>query len=426
MVDTQKRLRFNLQRTNHLPHLFKRFDSFTLIDHVRKKLKDEVSNLSETEICGTKIEEWENFYYDKFILEVPTIDRNTITIELDDVKVDARYGGDRYLIRDSDGPVLIDGIGITLSIPYQGNRELFECSGNSIYHSTPNAEILNSHLIINYRYTEHSDQKINADVKKDVDYIENFLSGLQNQVKPFNELIKQNVREVLEQRINKLNKDEELRGKLAFPLKQRTSQTPTFPTSVVRNKIKIQKPTPSKQVSTPPEPTLSDEDYLEILKICESMTSVMEKSPHAFKAMGEEDIRQHFLVQLNGRYEGSASGETFNFEGKTDILVKDGNKNVFIAECKYWKGPKTVSETIDQLLGYVSWRDTKTAIFLFSRNKNFTEVLKQIPELVKSHPNYIRQELFKGSETSFRFIFKQKNDEQRLMTVSFLLFNIPT
>jgi hypothetical protein len=38
--------------------------------------------------------------------------------------------------------------------------------------------------------------------------------------------------------------------------------------------------------------------------------------------MREEDLRQHFLVQLNGQYEGQATGETFNFQGKTDILIR--------------------------------------------------------------------------------------------------------
>jgi len=45
--------------------------------------------------------------------------------------------------------------------------------------------------------------------------------------------------------------------------------------------------------------------------------------------MDEESIRQHFLVQLNGQYEGQATGETFNFEGKTDILVRSEGKKHF-------------------------------------------------------------------------------------------------
>src|SRR5260370_4966399 len=57
--------------------------------------------------------------------------------------------------------------------------------------------------------------------------------------------------------------------------------------------------------------------------------------------MGEEDLRTHFLVQLNGVYEGQATGETFNFEGKTDILIRADGGNIFIAERKFWSGELT-------------------------------------------------------------------------------------
>ena len=43
-----------------------------------------------------------------------------------------------------------------------------------------------------------------------------------------------------------------------------------------------------------------------------------------------------FWFELNGHYEGGASGETFNYEGKTDILIRVQGKNIFIAECEYW------------------------------------------------------------------------------------------
>jgi hypothetical protein len=65
---------------------------------------------------------------------------------------------------------------------------------------------------------------------------------------------------------------------------------------------------------------------------------------------------------LNGVFEGQATGETFNFQGKTDILIRAQGKNIFIAECKFWKGEKVFLETIDQLLSYLSWRDSKAAI----------------------------------------------------------------
>ncbi|MBC7894618.1 MAG: hypothetical protein H7066_04345, partial [Cytophagaceae bacterium] len=70
-------------------------------------------------------------------------------------------------------------------------------------------------------------------------------------------------------------------------------------------------------------------------------------------------IRDHFLVQLNGQYQGGATGETFNYEGKTDILIRDGDRNVFIAECKIWKGETELLKAVDQILAYLHWRDTK-------------------------------------------------------------------
>ena len=42
------------------------------------------------------------------------------------------------------------------------------------------------------------------------------------------------------------------------------------------------------------------------------MVKVMERSPKAFHGLDEEGIRSHFLVQLNGHYEGQATDETFN------------------------------------------------------------------------------------------------------------------
>jgi len=45
---------------------------------------------------------------------------------------------------------------------------------------------------------------------------------------------------------------------------------------------------------------------------CESMSLVMERSPTVFEKAEEEHIRVHYLVQLNGQYQGKATGETFN------------------------------------------------------------------------------------------------------------------
>jgi hypothetical protein len=105
------------------------------------------------------------------------------------------------------------------------------------------------------------------------------------------------------------------------------------------------------------------------------MALVMERSPSAFAEMDEENLRMHFLVPLNGAFEGDATGETFNHDGKTDILLRKDGRNVFIAECKFWVGPKGFTDTIDQLLNYLTWRDSKTAIIIFVRNTTISTVV---------------------------------------------------
>jgi hypothetical protein len=154
------------------------------------------------------------------------------------------------------------------------------------------------------------------------------------------------------------------------------------------------------------------------------MVAVMERSPQAFAEMGEEDLRWHFLVQLNGQYEGQATGETFNYTGKTDILIRVDGKNIFIAECKFWRGPKALIDTIDQLLGYASWRDTKTAILLFNRDRNFSAVLAKIPSVVENHLCFKRK-ISVEDETIFRYVFHQPDDPNRELLLAILAFDIP-
>jgi hypothetical protein len=130
-------------------------------------------------------------------------------------------------------------------------------------------------------------------------------------------------------------------------------------------------------------------------------------------------------VALNGQYEGKATGETFNSEGKTDILIRVEGRNIFIAECKFWTGSDGLLKAIDQLLGYASWRDTKTAIIVFNRNKNLSAVLEKIPDTISSHSNF-KQRLDYQNETGFRFVLRQKNDPSRDITLSVLVFDVPT
>jgi hypothetical protein len=168
------------------------------------------------------------------------------------------------------------------------------------------------------------------------------------------------------------------------------------------------------------------EEYEHILSVLTNMVLVTEKSPQAFKGMEEEHIRDHFLVQLNGHYEGRATGETFNANGKTDIIISEEGRSLFIAECKFWKGPRHMIATLDQLLKrYLTWRDTKVAILVFNRNKDFTNVLNSIRETVPEHALF-NKETAVLNESSWRYLFQHDDDNNRKIILTVLAFDVPS
>jgi len=170
--------------------------------------------------------------------------------------------------------------------------------------------------------------------------------------------------------------------------------------------------------------SLTLDQYEQILQVLTNMASVMERSPEAFWGLKEEHLRDHFLVQLNGQFGGSATGETFNFTGKTDILIRRDNMNLFVAECKFWRGPKQFTKAMDQLLGYATWHDTHLALLVFNRGGNLSNTLSKIPGLVKSHGSF-SQELDYPPETGFRFLMKHPDDVRRELVLTVLVFEIP-
>jgi hypothetical protein len=318
------------------------------------------------------------------------------------------------------------GTRITIAVPFSGDSNLFRYRPSQFTYSPPRAAVSSDELLLVYTGVDQTAEEIKSRYERDVATISQWLSWVREQADAYNADLERNVSALLAQRRTKLLADRNLVAGLGLPIKPRPGESKTYTVPDVRRKAKVVKPKPSAS-SEPfvPEPTLDEETYDEILGILRNMAHVMERSPTAFSTMGEEDLRQHFLVQLNGQYEGDATGETFNFDGKTDILIRRDGRNVFIAECKFWDGPKTVAKTIDQILGYLSWRDTKAAILIFVRSKNFSAVVDQLVPLVEEHPNH-KKTLSPTRETEFGFIFGQREDTNRELKLTVLLFPVPT
>jgi hypothetical protein len=165
-------------------------------------------------------------------------------------------------------------------------------------------------------------------------------------------------------------------------------------------------------------------DYEQVLSVISDMAIVIERNPFAFKGMKEEYLRTQFLIPLNALFEGKATGETFNCGGKTDILIRDEGKNIFIAECKFWRGAESLKKAVDQLLGYTSWRDTKTALIVFNKGGNLTSVMDKAKEGLQAHPQWKRG-LAYTFETGFRCVLCNRDDADREIILTVMFFNVP-
>jgi hypothetical protein len=289
----------------------------------------------------------------------------------------------------------------------------------------PKVMIRANSLFLVYQIPHDSQQ---MDIRQKIDHtlneIDQYIGWVTNDINGFNQRLPQLAGQTINERRDRILANQGRIASLGIPLKNRSDAPQTYAVPNVRRKVVPSLP-PATITAYEPEPALDNENYNHILTVIQNMAHVMERSPSAFIGMGEEDLRQHFLVQLNGQFEGAATGETFNVNGKTDILLRANGRNVFIAECKFWKGPKHYRETIDQLLGYTAWRDTKTAILIFNRGTAMSTVLDGIANESKAHKNF-KQQLNWNHESGFKYIFHHNGDANREFTLTVLVFDVPS
>ena len=166
--------------------------------------------------------------------------------------------------------------------------------------------------------------------------------------------------------------------------------------------------------------------YDDILKVIYELGKSMEKKPSTYQHKDEEGIRDQFLLVLETRYDSTtASGETFNKKGKTDIILKyskDGS-NLFVAECKFWHGPSEFHKAISQLFDrYLTWRDSKAALILFVTNNDFSKVIETIKNESLKHP-YFEKSIGKRGETSFSYLFHLPQDKDKKVCFEIIAFH---
>lgn len=403
--------------------LFVTHDLNYSLGRTMQSMRDEVEGLGENRLLNTAQEDLKRYLVEKYGVTPITLLRDQWYADHQDVQVDVCHDQRRW-IDDRSRPFMIPGERVEVRIPFQGEAELFYAKANTFTFNPPRATIEKNELVLRYDTPSDQPRDIRPLVDRTLAEIERHLGWQRSMIDAHNVALPTSAEQAIQQRRARLLAQSERAEALGIPIRRRDGAPKTYAVPTVRRKAAPTLP-PATTAQFTPEPVWTMEMYEQALKIMQDMALVMERSPEAFKSMNEEALRQHFLMQLNGQFEGKATGETFNMEGKTDILLREGDRNVFIAECKFWKGPKAFGEAIGQLLGYATWRDSKTAILVFNRGVETSTVLAGIEGIAKAHSNFKRIVDW-PHESGFRYVFHSNGDKNRELILTVLVFHVPS
>jgi len=317
----------------------------------------------------------------------------------------------------------------TLRIPVEGDMSLLYYHGSSSQSPSSinymSVTLQGQEIHFNYQIPANQLENIEGLFTVDISGYEFNTKILKSEIETYNKTLHGFISPLLDEREKEVSRNKSMISSIKIPIKRRTDVSHTYDIPEIRRKIDIKNISPKATVA---EPTLPVVEYEYILKVMKSMAFAMERSPTTFMSLNEPQIRDFFLISLNGHYEGNATGETFNGAGKTDILIRYKDQNAFIAECLMWKGAEYLSEKITQLFGYITWRDTKTAINIFSTNKDLSGILDKIKEVMESHPNFKSkiklQSVELQTETIFCYEFLHPTDKGKSILLTVMAFQI--
>lgn len=276
---------------------------------------------------------------------------------------------------------LVDTLTVYWKMPFSGSDGLLFIQPSRHSLSEFTATIENNYLTISECATitdiERDPKIIEDKLQVQLDRLLTQINYLNADIRSFNNSLRNFISDIIKRRHEKSGIIKKALEVMNIPLKRNQNAPSIIPLrkKLVRPSIPIAKREQSYQIS--------DEDYNHILGVIRHVGATFERTRKTFNKLDEEELRDVILANLNGHYMGSATGETFRNNGKTDINIEFENRAAFVGECKVWQGEKIFQETIGQLIRYTTWRDTKNAMIFFNKkNKGFKAIQEKISESI--------------------------------------------
>ncbi len=407
--------------------LFQKTPLHAVLEAHIEKMKAYVGDLSPERINAASDDEIVAHVVSGYRIEPLHVDTDRTEAEHAETQVDVSRHFNRAVF-DRSQPCLVKGNEITLHVPFTGDPELPLCTPSTFNMNPPRGTIRKrgdqgGTIVMSLALPADVDEtQFNQWITEQLNGLRQHAEWSSSDIEAYNSRLELHVRAAVSARRAQLEKQGSLLKKLAVPLRRRDGAPNPSPIPMPK---RVVKPLPSPR-KVEQEYGLGADDFEYILKILRHESRSFEATPDAFVKLDEEELRDVVLAHLNGHFEGDAAGERFRRKGKTDICIEYENRAAFVAECKLWRGPNAFSEAIDQLLGYLTWRDTKTALIVWNKAvKDFTKLRESIPQHIGEHGRLVKT-LDAGQPGEWRGAFRAGGDDGREIVVHMFLVDLGT
>ncbi len=348
---------------------------------------------------------------------------DAITTDQNETQVDVSGDPMRDFRLDDYGPFLMPGTLVEVDIPYTGDEWIFRYSTNPFTTVFPQADIIQGKIRISISLPHDVEkERFKEMYDEELRLIRDCVERSTKQVSAFNQNLPELIRQTVASRRERLARHENIAKLLDIPVTAKKNAPQVSPIPIA---VHSPKPLPVPPKSgLRPEPGIKDETYEEILHFIRHQGRTFERTPGTFAVHDEEGLRDIILAQLNGQFEGKAAGEVFREKGKTDICIEQDDRAAFVGECKLWKGSGSVTKALNQLMGYLTWRDSKAALIVFnSKNKNFSKIVEELPGTLNYHSLFV-SDLPCNERGEWRVVMRSAEDEGRRVTVHVFVFDL--
>lgn len=383
------------------------------IDTETQNLQYEIDNeflrLDEDELLNKRIDDVKEYYYKKYSYEeLPIIMFDNPYLEEEPVVERDYTSFDIYIPLEGD----------CCSLKYEPVSQAVLCHNyGAIVDEEKNV------LKISVSVKNCSNIDVDALIEKTINdkrrNIERQYSYLKADISKYNKRIELYINQEIDKLYQKLKLKMELQEKTKKSKYLKIIPKETEPIKIEEKVIETLKEIKPQSVNAEREHylKLEEKSYLQIYNTLIELSVYAQRLPKSYLKLDEEDIRDQIVNALNLKLKtATATGETFNVNGKTDIIIIDNKLIYFIAECKIWKGAKKFLEAIEQLLSYVSEDVFYTSLIIFNKNKN--KIIDEANELMRTHNDYIEQ------IDVNRLIFKHPKNKKYKLEISLIVFDI--